>query len=126
MGIIFSENWDIVTAPAIPTGWNCPSAIITKSTGATPLSSPNMIDVWSGGTSGTPNYGTIAATVPFSSGINNSFQATLTGLSDGVQYAIGVRASKGVAEESNTTFVLATADATGPSAFVGLTAMATA
>ncbi len=76
------------------------------------------------GVGGTPNYTTPAATVLYSSGFAGTFQANLSGLSDGTAYTIGVRAYNASAEEPNTTTVTVIADATGPTPVVGLTATA--
>ena len=74
---------------------------------------------------GTPNYGTVAATILYSSGLAGSFAATLTGFSNGQVVAIGVRAYNATGEEQNVNFVTATALSVGPSAVVGLVALAT-
>lgn len=73
---------------------------------------------------GAVSYITPAATVLYSAGFANTFQATLAGLADGVVYSIGVRAYNSSAEEKNTAFVTVTADSTGPSPVVGLTGTA--
>jgi hypothetical protein len=78
------------------------------------------------GTGTMPGYGAAAATVGFNSRVLNSFVANLAGLSNGVTYAIGVRAFNAVAEEPNTNVVRVTADATGPAPVDGLTVTATA
>jgi hypothetical protein len=49
LSIIHYENWDGVTPPSIPAGWNAPAQIITTTSGATPISSPNMITLSSPG-----------------------------------------------------------------------------
>lgn len=76
------------------------------------------------GTGGTPSYAIPAATVSFATAIAATFVANLTGLSSGTTYTIGVRAYNAVTEEPNTNTVNCTADSTGPSAVVSLTAMA--
>jgi hypothetical protein len=76
------------------------------------------------GTTGSPDYGTIAATVSFQAAIAGSFMADLPGLTDGTVYTIGVRAYNATAEEPNTVTVNCTADATGPAAVVSLSAAA--
>jgi hypothetical protein len=43
VAVLHAENWDGVTAPAIPAGWNASSPIVTAVAGPTPLSSPNMV-----------------------------------------------------------------------------------
>ncbi len=78
------------------------------------------------GAGATPVYGPAAATVSYGSGVLNSYVANLTGLSNGVSYAIGVRAFNATAEEPNANIVSITASNVGPSAVVGLTATATA
>ena len=72
----------------------------------------------------TPNYAAPAATVLYSAGLFNTFQANLVRLMDGIEYAVGVRAYNSVGEEQNTTVVTVTADATGPAAVDSLTARA--
>ncbi len=62
-----------------------------------------------------------AATVPYSAG-QILFHADLSGLADGSQYAIGVRAVNALADDGNTVQVLVTGDATGPAAVDGLAA----
>jgi hypothetical protein len=62
----------------------------------------------------TPNYSSIAATVPDTGG-GQYYTHTLTGLTDGVTYQAGVRAYNSTAEEPNTNVVSFTADSTGPS-----------
>lgn len=62
---------------------------------------------------GTPNYASVAATVVYSS-VGLGFSATLMGLVSGTTYAIGARTYNGVAEETNTTVVSATADSLAP------------
>lgn len=77
------------------------------------------------GTGGTPDYSTPTETVSFGAGLANTFVANLSGLTDGTTYSIGVRAYNATAEETNTNTVAVTADASGPSAVVSLTAIAT-
>jgi hypothetical protein len=76
------------------------------------------------GTGGTPSYGSPVATVAFNTAINSTYVANLAGLMDGVTYTIGVRTYNAVTEEPNTNTVKCTADTTGPSAVVSLTATA--
>ena len=66
------------------------------------------------------SYASAVATVTYSGGVIHS--ADIAGLADGTTYAVGVRAYNGSAEEPNTSSVSVTADATGPTAVVGLTA----
>jgi hypothetical protein len=54
-------------------------------------------------------------------GLNNTFQATLTGLINGDTYVIGVRAYNSYGEEQNTITVSCVADAVGPGPVVNLT-----
>jgi hypothetical protein len=70
------------------------------------------------------SYSNPAATVPFNSGICNSFVANLPSLSNGTTYSIGVRACNPSGEEPNTVAVAVTADATGPAAVDSLVATA--
>jgi hypothetical protein len=79
---------------------------------------------WQSGMGGSPNYSSAVATVLYSSAIANSFAANLPGLMDGVTYTIGVRAYNSISEEPNVNTVSCTADASGPSAVDGLTAVA--
>lgn len=43
MSLIASQNWDGVSPPAIPGGWNVLGVIVTTAAGVAPISSPNMI-----------------------------------------------------------------------------------
>ena len=72
------------------------------------------------------NYGTPAASVPFSAGLFNAFSTTLSGLAPGTPYLVGVRATNPGGEEANTSTVIAEPGGGGPLAVVGLTAVATA
>ena len=54
-----------------------------------------------------------------------SYVANVPGLADGVTYIVGVRAYNATGEETNTATVTATADAIGPTAVTGLSAVAT-
>jgi hypothetical protein len=76
------------------------------------------------GTGGTPSYGSPIATVSFQASIAGSFVANIPALSNGTVYTIGVRAYNSTAQEPNTVTVNCTADSTGPSAVVSLTAAA--
>jgi hypothetical protein len=76
------------------------------------------------GTGGTPNYGSVAATVLYGAAIAGTFVSNITGLVDGTVYTVGVRAYNSTAEEPNAVTVNCTADATGPTAVVSLTATA--
>jgi hypothetical protein len=76
------------------------------------------------GTGGAPSYASPVATVSATSVIAGAFVANLTGLSDGTAYSVGVRAFNATAEETNTTAVTVTADATGPNPVQSLTATA--
>jgi hypothetical protein len=78
------------------------------------------------GAGATPAYGTPAATVGYGAAVMNSYVANLTGLSNGVVYAIGVRAFNATAEEPNTNTVSITASNVGPTAVVNLSVVATA
>lgn len=69
---------------------------------------------------GTPDYATPAATVAYSSGINNAFVANIGSLSAGTTYAVVVRASNATGQESNTNSVSATTASSGPSAVQSL------
>jgi hypothetical protein len=44
MGLIHSENWDSATAPTMPAGWIAGLDVTTTISGATALSSPNMVE----------------------------------------------------------------------------------
>ena len=71
------------------------------------------------------SYVSPVATVPAASVLNNSYITTLTGLSDGVTYTIGVRSFNATAEETNTYTVTVTALASGPGPVQGLVGIAT-
>ena len=66
------------------------------------------------GTGGAPSYATPAATISYATGIQSTFVANLSGLTDGTTYAIGVRSYNASGEEANTASLGVTADATGP------------
>jgi hypothetical protein len=76
------------------------------------------------GIGGIPNYSAPSVTVPFDAVILNSCSAELSGLTDGVTYAIGVRAFNAWGEEANMSTVSVTADARGPSSVASLSATA--
>jgi hypothetical protein len=70
----------------------------------------------------TPNYGAVAATVPYAAG-KSAYLSTLAGpLVDGSIYQVGVRSYNATGTESNTTVASFTADGTGPSPVDSLTA----
>lgn len=69
----------------------------------------------------TPDYGTVAATVPYSAG-KGAYLATLPGLIDGSVYQVASRAYNAVGTESNAVVASFTADGTGPAPVDGLTA----
>lgn len=71
------------------------------------------------GTSGTVNYGTVKATVPYIAG-RPAYRAVITGLTDGTAYVAGVRAYNAIGEEPNTSSVSFTADATPPASVLSL------
>jgi hypothetical protein len=65
-----------------------------------------------------------AATVAYSPDLH-AYEATLTGLSHGTDYAIGVRATNAAGDETNVDSVSVTGLASGPDAPTGLTITAT-
>ena len=67
--------------------------------------------------------GTPAATVNYLSGVN-LYQATLTGLTDGTTYAIGVRAVNASGNDGNTNAVTIVGSTSGPSPVDTLAAIA--
>lgn len=72
---------------------------------------------------GSLTYGTPAATVPYVPGLT-LYTATLSGLSDGTTYTIGVRAYNAVGTENNTATTTATASTIGPLPISSLTGIA--
>lgn len=79
------------------------------------LGAPTSFKVWltSGGS---VNYAAApAATVTYAAG-TPVFVASLTGLSDGVAYSVGVRATNASGDETNTVSVSVTGDSTAPNA----------
>jgi len=72
---------------------------------------------------GSLSYGTPAATVPYVSGLT-LYTATLSGLTDGTTYTIGVRAFNAIGSEANTATTTATASTTGPLPISSLTGVA--
>jgi hypothetical protein len=71
----------------------------------------------------TLSYATPAATVPYSAGLMNVFQAVIPGLIGGVGYVLACRAYNGSGEETNIVTVPVTAVTMGPSAVLDLTAI---
>jgi hypothetical protein len=76
------------------------------------------------GTGGAVDYGTVSATVAANTSIGGAYQTTLSGLTDGTTYSIGVRAYNATGEETNTTTISVTADASGPLPVTGLSGAA--
>jgi hypothetical protein len=85
---------------------------------------PNAFFVYIG--SPAPDYGTILATVAYIRSPIAVFRATLTGLTPGVTYQVGVRAANATGEEGNTTVASVTIPASAPSNVDSLTGTATA
>jgi hypothetical protein len=77
------------------------------------------------GTNGAPDYASPVATVLYSTSIANVFTYNSATLTSNVAYTIGVRAANATATETNTNTVTVTAVSVGPTAVVGLTAVAT-
>lgn len=84
---------------------------------------PTQFFVYAG--SPTPNYTTPAATVAANAAIQGVYSTTLSSLTPGTTYQIGVRASNGSGTESNTATVSVVPVATGPTPVIGLTASLT-
>lgn len=85
-------------------------------------SSPTGFHVYAG----TPaiDYTTSLAIVPADlSRLGRTYRATLTGLTDGAAYEVGVRAFSTAGEEGNTSVVNVTATSTGPAAVASLAAV---
>ena len=74
------------------------------------------------GTGGTVSYTSPVATVAYGGSLNQNYRTTVTGQTDGVEYVFGVRSYNAHGEETNTTKVTVTADATAPSGVQALTA----
>lgn len=72
-----------------------------------------------------PDYSTPVASIAYDRGSPGApLSATISGLSDGVTYAVGVRAFNAIGEEQNTTVAFVTGKSTGPLAVVPLSASA--
>lgn len=73
---------------------------------------------------GSVSYTSAVATVLYSTRRPGqyTFRATLTGLTDGTTYQVGVRAYNAAGEETNTSAVAVTASGTGPTAVASLSA----
>jgi len=124
-----SGGTDITNRPAPPTGlraiavkggnikveWSYPNPASTAKT-------PTGFHVYIG--AGSLSYTSPAAAVSYGSSIANVWTATLTGLTSGTTYTIGVRAYNATAEEPNTASVTCTSDASGPTAVQSLMAVA--
>jgi hypothetical protein len=74
----------------------------------------------------TPDYGTVLTTVAYYRSPIAVFRATLTGLTPGVTYRVGVRAYNASGEETNTTVADVTIPASAPSNVDSLAGTATA
>jgi hypothetical protein len=127
--VLDANGNDITNRPAPPVGLR---ALATASGGirvewgypsTTGPKAPTGFHVYLG-TGSSPTYAAPVATVAFNTGIFSAFVANLSGLADGISYAIGVRAYNALGEEANVTVVSVTADATGPAAVDSLTATA--
>jgi hypothetical protein len=130
--ILDSSGNDITNRPVPPTGlramavkggnlkveWSHPLSGL----GARPTT-PVGFNVYLG-TSTPLSYISPAATVSWTSSIMNVFTATLSGLTSGTTYWIGVRSYNATSEEPNTATVSCASDATGPGAVQSLTASA--
>lgn len=127
--VIDANGNDITNVPLPPTGLR---AFATANAGirvewwyplTTGAKTPSGFHVYLG-TGGSPSYTSPVATASYSSGIFNSYQANLSGLTGGTTYTVGVRAYNATGEESNTSTVSCLADASGPTAVTSLTAVA--
>ena len=84
---------------------------------------PSDFHVYMG--AGSVSYSSPVATVPYDpNSPGRAYSALVSGLSDGVLYAVGVRAYNATGEESNTLAAAVTGMAVGPSAIQSLTASA--
>jgi hypothetical protein len=81
--------------------------------------------LWRPGASSSIDYAVPTATVSYSSGIANNFQANMPGFVNGQQYLVGVRAYNATATEQNTRAVIVTALGVGPAAVASLSATPT-
>jgi hypothetical protein len=107
---IFSENWDGVTAPAIPAGFNQQDIdgfeIVTSTSGATPLSSPNILKL--AGSSGLASFRTI--TFGTLDGAGGNVQVTGTGQfgsGGGIsnsEFAVFARSNQSTTSYTSSTF----------------------
>lgn len=91
--------------------------------GSPAAKAPTQFHVYAG--AGTPNYAAPVATLAANAAIQGAYSITLTGLTAGTSYAIGVRAANATGEEANTTTVSVTPVATGPLPVSNLTATLT-
>jgi hypothetical protein len=80
VALILYEDWDEVTAPAITSDWTTSGSVKTASSGPTPISSPNMLEVLYGGVSPT---GRQPITYNYMDGAGGNIQLTGTGLFTG-------------------------------------------
>lgn len=85
---------------------------------------PILFHIYTG--SPTPDYGDIHATVFYTRSPIAVFRATLTGLTPGVAYQVGVRAYNATGEEQNTTVASVTIPASAPANVDSLAGTATA
>ncbi len=84
-------------------------------------SAPGGFRVYIG--AGSPNFSTPAAVVGYRPGdLFGGYSATLSGLSEGVTYAVSVRSYNTQGEEANTTSIEVVGSAAGPASVVSLAA----
>ena len=120
MSVIKSENWDGATAPSIPAGWNVGTptgavAIVTTTSDAIPISSPNLIVAGVGTSSGfdTITWGTLdgnAGNVQ----VQGTFQFNSSGGTGNVAASVFARCNSSTANYQSSDFYelcLAGADA---------------
>jgi hypothetical protein len=120
MGVLHYENWDSVTAPAIPAGWNVQSAIVTATTPETPISSPNYLAfqgtdaAWHTATWGTAdgNSGnvTVSGTV--------SFGGSAIVIGNSISFAVFCRSNSNATIYTGSTFYSAGMVRTGGTLFL--------
>ena len=121
---------DITSLPNAPTALTAspgPSGtLVLRWASITPPGStnaPSGFYAYLGTGTGSLSYSTPAATVPYVSGLT-LYTATLSGLTNGTTYTIGVRAYNAVGSETNTATTTATASTTGPLPISSLTGIA--
>ena len=126
--VLNAAGVDISALPAAPVGLSASpraggTARVSWRYSPGSLWPPSDFHVYLG--AGSVSYTTPVATVPYDAGSpGRAYSALISGLSDGVTYAVGVRAYSAAGEEQNTASAAVTGMVAGPAAVQSLTVAA--